>query len=72
MITEINIIRATILTIATIITTIVLSYREKSVIFGEKKVVALISIQIMSNGRQKNFGNKIENSLEIKENITHF
>ena len=39
-----NIIRATILTIAIIIIIIALNYREKSIIFVAKKVIALISI----------------------------
>ena len=40
--------------------------------FVAKKVVALISIQTMSNERQKNFGDKTENSAEIKANTMHF
>ena len=55
IIVEINTTRATILMIATTITTMAVSHREKSVIFIEKNVVALINIQTMSNGRQKNF-----------------
>ena len=54
------------------ITKIVLSYKEKNVMFVEKKVVTLINIQIINNKRQKNFENKIENSTEIKANIMHF
>lgn len=37
--------------------------------FVTKKVV---SIQIISNGRQKNLGDETENFAEIKRNITHF
>ncbi len=48
------------------------NHGEESVMFVEKKVVALISIQTISNGRQKNFGDATENSAEIKANITHF
>lgn len=44
MIAIINKIKATILTFAIITTTIVINYKEKSVIFVAKKVIALISI----------------------------
>lgn len=44
MIAVINTTRATILTIAIIITTIVVSHRDGSVMFVAKKIVALISI----------------------------
>lgn len=37
-----------------------------------KKVVTLISIQIMSNKRQKNFRDKTENFVEIKTNTIYF
>lgn len=37
-----------------------------------KKIVALIGIQTMSNGRQKNFGYKTDNVVEIRANTTHF
>ena len=70
MITEINTIRATILTIAT--TTIVVSHGEESVIFVVKKVVTLANILIIINGKQKNFKDEIENSAEIKANTTFF
>ena len=72
IIVEINTIKTTILTIATTTTTMVVSHGEESVIFVVKKVVALANIQIMSNGRQKNFGDETENSAEIKANITLF
>ena len=61
MIIVINITRATILTITTIITTIAISYRKESVMFVAKKVVALINTQTMNNGRQKNFGDETKN-----------
>ena len=67
MIAETNTTRATILTIAKITTIMTLSHGEESVMFIEKRAVALISIQMMSNGRQKNFGDKTENFVEIKE-----
>lgn len=72
MIAKINTIKATILTIAITITTIIVNYREESVIFVIKKIVTLANIQMMSNRRQKNFGEKTENFMEIKVNITHF
>ena len=37
------------------------SHGEESVMFVAKKVVALISIQTMSNRRQKNFGDETKN-----------
>lgn len=40
--------------------------------FMDKKFVALISIQIMKNGKQKNFGDKTKNSVKIKANTIHF
>ncbi len=72
MIVEINTTRATILTIATTTTTMAVNHGEESVMFVAKKVIALISIQTMSNKRQKNFGDETENSAEIKANTTHF
>lgn len=72
MIAIINTTRSTIFIIATIIKTIAASYREKNIIFVAKKVVTLISIQTMSNRRQKNFRDKTKNFMEIKANIIHF
>ena len=72
MIAVINKTRGTIFTIATITTTIAISHGKESVMFVAKKVAALISIETMSNGRQKNFGDKTENFVEIKVNTTHF
>ena len=43
----INITRAIILTITTIIITIAITHGEKSVIFVAEKIIALISIQII-------------------------
>ena len=68
----INTTRATIFTIATITTIMAVNYGEKSVIFVAKKVVALINIKTMSNKRQKNFGDKTENFVEIRAKTTHF
>ena len=48
------------------------NHGEESVMFVIKKVVALTNIQMMSNGRQKNFEDKTENSAEIKANTTLF
>lgn len=67
-----NTTRATIFTIATITITMAVNHKEESVIFAAKKVVPLINIQTISNGRQKNFENKTENFVEIKANTTHF
>ena len=72
IIVVINTIKVTIFTIVTIITTIAIRYIEKSVRIVVKKVVALISIQTMSNRRQKNFGDKTKNFVEIKANTIHF
>ena len=72
IIAETNTTKAIILIIAITITTIAVSHREKSVMFIEKKVIALISIQTMSNGRQKNFKDKTDNSAEIKANTMQF
>ena len=44
IIAETNTIRTTILTITTTLATMVVSHEEKSVMFVEKKIVALISI----------------------------
>lgn len=60
MIAVINTIRLKIFIIATIIITMALNYREKSVMFVVKKVVTLISIQTMSIRNQKNFEDKTE------------
>lgn len=51
MIVEINITRVTILIITMTINTIAISYGEESIIFVVKKVVTLISIQIINNRR---------------------
>lgn len=51
MIAEINITKATILTIAIIIITITTSNEKKSVKFVAKKIIAQTSIQMMSNGK---------------------
>lgn len=72
MIVKINIIKATILIIATIIIIIAVNYGKESVIFIAKTIVALTNIQIISNGRPKIFGNKFENSVGIKTNIIYF
>lgn len=40
--------------------------------FVAKKIVALISIQTMSNERQKKFRDETENSAEVKVNTMHF
>lgn len=72
MIAVINTTRATMLIITTITIIMGVSYKEKSVMFMVKKIVALINIQTMSNERQKNFGDKTENFVEIKANTTHF
>lgn len=69
---EINIKRATILTIAKTIIKLILRYEEKNIMFMAKKVVTLANIQIRSNEKQKNFGDKTENSMEIKVNTTYF
>lgn len=52
MIVMINTIKVTILIIAIITTTMAISNKEKSVMFLAKKVIALISIQTISNKRQ--------------------
>ena len=72
IITVINITRARILTIDTITTTMAVSDGDESVMFMAKRVVLLISIQTMSNGRQKDFGDKTENFVEIRASTTHF
>lgn len=65
-------IKVVLLTIATIIITMAISDGEKSIIFVAKRIVTLASIQIICNKRQKNSGHEIENSMEIKINITYF
>lgn len=72
MIMEANIIRVIILTITITATIMAINHGEKSVIFVNKKVIALIIIQTMSYRRQKNFENKTENFVEIKANIIYF
>lgn len=71
MITEINITKAIILIITITIITIAVNYGKKSITFVAKKVIALISISMISNNRQKNFEDKTENSIEIKINTMH-
>lgn len=68
----VNITKTILFTIAIIVIIIAVSYIKKSIIFVIKKVIALISIQTMSNKRQKNFRDKTENFVEIRANITHF
>ncbi len=53
-------------------TTMAISHGEKIVIFMEKRVVVLVSIQTMTNGRQKKFRDKTENFAGIKVNTTYF
>ena len=50
----------------------VVGHEEENVMFIVRKIVALTSTQMINNKRPKNFGNKTENFLEIKANITHF
>ena len=69
---EINTTRATILTITITTTTTAVNHEEESIMFVAKKVVALISIQTMSNKKHKNYRDKTENSAKIKINTTHF
>lgn len=54
-----------------ITTTIAINHWKKSVVFVPKKVVALINIQKMRNGKQKNFEDKTENFAKIKVNIKY-
>lgn len=69
----INTIKAIIiLTIATIIIIMAIGYKEKNVIYVIKKVITLTNIQIITNKRQKNFGNKTKNFKKIKTNTTYF
>lgn len=68
----INKIRVKILTIAITTIIIAVSHREKNILFVIKKVVAQISIQLVGIRKQKNFRDKIENSIEIKANSRHF
>ena len=72
MIAVINTIRVIILIIVTITIIMAINHKIESVIFMAKMVVTLISIQIISNRKQKNFGDKTENFVEIRANITHF
>ena len=53
-------------------TIMAVSHGKKSVMFVEKKVVALMSILKKKNRKQKNFRNKTKNFAEIKANTTHF
>lgn len=68
----INTIRTIILTIAIITTIMAVIHKEKNIIFVAKKVIILISIQIMNNKKQKNFRDKIEHFIKIKANTIHF
>ena len=72
IITVINTTNTTIFTIATSSTIIVVSHGKENIIFVVKKIVTQTSIQIISNRKQKNFEDKIENFLEIKANTTYF
>lgn len=47
-------------------------HKKENIMFVIKKIVALISISIMSNRKQKNSGDKIKNFVEINLNTTHF
>ena len=49
-----------------------ISHGEENVMSVAKKVIALIDIQTMNNGKQKNFGDKTKNSVEVKANRTYF
>lgn len=55
-----------------IIITIMAKSHKKSVLFMIKKIVALISIESMSNRKKKNFRDKTENFIKIKTNIIYF
>lgn len=72
MTVEINITKVVIFIIITIITKIAVNYEEESVIFMAKKLVTLANIQMMSNRKEKNFGGKTENFIEIKINTMYF
>lgn len=72
IIIEINIIKVVILTIIIITLTIAINHEEESIIFVAEKVSTLASIQMMSNGRQKNFGDETENFVEIRANTMDF
>lgn len=67
-------INTTIVTIFTIviITIVAISYGKKSVIFVAKKIVILMSIQKISNKKQKIFEDKTGNFVKKKANTTHF
>lgn len=71
MIAVINTTRAITLIIVTT-TIMTVSYEKESVMFVEKKVFTLIGIPKISNGRQKNFGDKTGYFAEIKANTTYF
>lgn len=66
---EINTRRATIFIITKTIITITIRYGEKNFMFIAKKVVTLANIHIISNGKQKNFGDKMG---EIGVNTIYF
>lgn len=68
----INIIGATILTIAIITIIMAVSHRKENIIFIAIKVVTLASIQMMNNRRQKSFKNKNKNFAKINANTIHF
>lgn len=67
-----NTTRAVIFIIAKIAKRMAVSLREKSVLFVAKKIISLISIQMITNRSRKNSKDKTENSVEIKTNITYF
>lgn len=71
MIIMINTTIVTILTIA-IITIVAINYGKKSVMFVVKKIVTLMSIQKISNKKQKIFEDKTGNFVERKRNTMHF
>lgn len=72
MIAKIIIKRAIIFSIIIIIITMAVSHEKQNVLFVAKNVVTLTSIQMISNGEQKNFKNKTENFAKINRNITYF
>ena len=72
MIVETNTTRVRIFIIAITTTSMTINHRKKNDIFREKKIVTLISIQTISNEKQKNFRDKTENFMETKTNITYF
>lgn len=72
MIAVINIKREIIFIIVIITTSMAIKHRKKSIMFVAKKVVTLIDIQTINNEKQKHFGDKTMNSVEIKPNTIYF